>query len=48
MLPAESYLYIRIYEYNDIVRILYRIKDDRAVRIIKVPNLQRMNIEKQE
>ena len=29
-------------------RILYRIKDDRAVRIIKVLELQRMNIEKQE
>ncbi len=33
---------------KDGVRILYRIKDDRAVRIIKVLNLQRMNIEKQE
>ena len=30
------------------VRVLYRIKDDRAVRIIKVLELQRMNIEKQE
>jgi ArsR family transcriptional regulator len=33
---------------KDGVRILYRIKDDRAVRIIKVLELQRMNIEKQE
>jgi DNA-binding transcriptional ArsR family regulator len=30
---------------KDGVRILYRIKDDRAIRIIKVLNLQRMNIE---
>ncbi len=30
------------------VRILYRIKDDRAIRIIRVLNLQRMKIEKQE
>ena len=29
-------------------RVLYRIKDDRAVRIIKVLELQRMKIEKQE
>ncbi len=33
---------------KDGVRVLYRIKDDRAVRIIKVLKLQRMNIEKQE
>ncbi len=30
------------------IRVLYRIKDDRAVGIIKVLELQRMNIEKQE
>jgi len=30
------------------VRVLYRIKDERAVRIIKVLELQRMNIEAQE
>jgi DNA-binding transcriptional ArsR family regulator len=33
---------------KDGVRILYRIKDDRAVRIIKVLALERMKIEKQE
>ena len=33
---------------KDGVRILYRIKDDRAISIIKVLKLQRMNIEKQE
>jgi DNA-binding transcriptional ArsR family regulator len=33
---------------KDGVRILYRIKNDRAVRIIKVLELQRMKIEKQE
>jgi len=30
------------------VRVLYLIKDERAVRIIKVLELQRMNIEAQE
>ncbi len=33
---------------KDGVRILYRIKNDRAVRIIKVLELERMKIEKQE
>jgi len=33
---------------KDGVRILYRIKDDRAVRIVKVLGLERMEIEKQE
>jgi ArsR family transcriptional regulator len=33
---------------KDGVRILYRIKDDRAIRIIRVLDLQRMKIEKQE
>jgi ArsR family transcriptional regulator len=33
---------------KDGVRILYRIKDDRAVRIIKDLKLERMKIEKQE
>jgi ArsR family transcriptional regulator len=33
---------------KDGVRILYRIKNDRAIGIIKVLELQRMKIEKQE
>jgi hypothetical protein len=33
---------------KDGVRILYRIKDDRAIRIIRMLDLQRMKIEKQE